>query len=431
MDNDAYPEEEIEDHIITKNNIKMPGNIPIGQQNEVQDFIGSIHQGININGYFLDLDNVYDDQEISRRIKDWNLGMYIALMNSKNIEDLDYVFELISKTIIGKAAFWLENIIYELKGQVRTYARSWKDTLNAFDILLKREFLGERWFVAQENITVERKLEITMYLNNMKCCRISKLPEYTISFTKFFYEAKFLPNESLVYQQLYYDHLPSPYNTEITKEYNNLEPKENTLGERIRLLRAYLTRKCEEYRIQQKIKKDKKQGLREICNFTEKKLIFGCDNQDYKTRKKYRKYRKLDYNNQNEYYRKQNKTYRPYKPFNRRFKRRKFKKYRNTPENRKRFRYKRKFRKRNKTKIADCKCWNCNEKGHYANKCPKLQQKGVKYIDTTELIMKLEYIREDNNNWYDEEVFYISETEPEEINYINENDSNNESLTTE
>ena len=45
--------------------------------------------------------------------------------------------------------------------------------------------------------------------------------------------------------------------------------------------------------------------------------------------------------------------------------------------------------------------------------------------------MKLEYIREDNNNWYDEEVFYISETEPEEINYINENDSNNESLTTE
>ena len=35
--------------------------------------------------------------------------MYIALMNSKNMEDLDYVFELISKTIIGKAAFWLEN----------------------------------------------------------------------------------------------------------------------------------------------------------------------------------------------------------------------------------------------------------------------------------------------------------------------------------
>ena len=27
--------------------------------------------------------------------------MYIALMNSKNREDLDYVFELISKTILG------------------------------------------------------------------------------------------------------------------------------------------------------------------------------------------------------------------------------------------------------------------------------------------------------------------------------------------
>ena len=46
--------------------------------------------------------------------------------------------------------------------------------------------------------------------------------------------------------------------------------------------------------------------------------------------------------------------------------------------------------------------------------------------------MKLECIKEDNNSWYDEEeVFYISETEPEEINFINEDDSNNESLTTE
>ena len=95
MNEDIYPEEEIEDHIITRKNIKIPGKIPIGQQEEVQDFIGAINQGININGYFLDLDNVYDDQEISRRIKDWNLGMYIALMNSKNTEDLDYVFELV------------------------------------------------------------------------------------------------------------------------------------------------------------------------------------------------------------------------------------------------------------------------------------------------------------------------------------------------
>ena len=130
--------------------------------------------------------------------------------------------------------------------------------LNMFDIVLKREFLGERWFVAQDQVIAERKIEIVMNLNNMKCCKINKLPEYTISFTKFFYEARFLPQESIVYQQLYYDHLPTPYNTEISKEYANLEPKENTLGERIRLLRAYLMRKCEEYRVQQKIKKDKK-----------------------------------------------------------------------------------------------------------------------------------------------------------------------------
>ena len=110
--------------------------------------------------------------------------------------------------------------------------------LQIFDMILKREFLGEPWIVARDQVLVERKMEVIMNLNNMKCCKISKLPEYTISFSKFFYEARFQPEESLIYQQLYYDHLPSPYNNEITKEYNNLEPRENTLGERIRVLRG-------------------------------------------------------------------------------------------------------------------------------------------------------------------------------------------------
>ena len=270
-----------------------------------------------------------------------------------------------------------------------------------------------------------------MNLNNMKCCKINKLPEYTISFTKFFYEARFLPQESIVYQQLYYDHLPTPYNTEISKEYTNLEPKENTLGEMIRLLRAYLMRKCEDYRLQQSIKKDKKTGLREICGFTERKLVFGCDNDKYK---KPKNYKKQNYNNQENYYNR-NKPYRSYRSYNNRFKRRKFRRYRNTPENRERFKYRRKFRKRkyikpvkeDNDKILDCKCWNCNEKGHYANKCPKLKEKGVKYIDSTEFIMKLEYIKEENNNWYNNEDFYISETEPENISYIEETSNNSSS----
>lgn len=96
-------------------------------------------------------------------------------------------------------------------------------------------------------------------------------------------------------------------------------------------------RKCEEYRVQQKIKKDKKRRLREICGFTERKLVFGCDNKKY--------HKKPSYNKQKDYYR-QNKFYQPYKKFNNRFKRRKFRKYENTPENRKRFKFKRKFRRR-------------------------------------------------------------------------------------
>ena len=67
-----------------------------------------------------------------------------------------------------------------------------------------------------------------------------------------------------------------------------------------------------------------------------------------------------------------NRSYKPYKPVKRRFRKRRFQKYKNTPENRKRFRFKRKFRRKkyikplqgNESNIKDCKCWNCNEKGH-------------------------------------------------------------------
>ncbi|XP_031121032.1 TMV resistance protein N-like [Ipomoea triloba] len=97
-DANDYPEEEL----ISKRKTRLPDHIPIGQQSEFKDFVGSMSQGVNLNGYFLDLDNVYDEQEINRRIHDWNLGMFIALMNSNYTADLDYVYDLISKTLIGK-----------------------------------------------------------------------------------------------------------------------------------------------------------------------------------------------------------------------------------------------------------------------------------------------------------------------------------------
>ena len=32
--------------------------------------------------------------------------------------------------------------------------------------------------------------------------------------------------------------------------------------------------------------------------------------------------------------------------------------------------------------------------------------------------MNLEYIKEEDNNWYNDDEFYINETEPEDIKYI-------------
>lgn len=425
LDADDYPEEDLSDlnlEPIKRKYGKMPNHIPIGQQPEFREFIGSMAQGINPNGYFLDLDNVYETQEINRRITDWTQGTYLALMSAKQTENLDYVYDLISRTMTGKVAYWVESIAEELKALVLSKSSDWKSMLTLFEIILKREFLGEPWNVAANLVPEARKAEMRMNLNNMRCCKINKLPEYTISFTKFFYEARFTPEEGLIYQQLYYDHLPNPYNIEITKEYNSMIPRENTLGERIRVLRSYLMRKCEEYRLQQKVKKDKKLGLRDICGLAEKRLVFGCE--EKRKRKTYKKGRKKyqAYNKRTEKYNKYNKN--PY--YNKFRRRRRFRRFKNTPQNRNKFRYKRKFRRKpyKKQNISECKCWNCHEKGHYANKCPKLKEKGIKYVNKSEFIMSLEQIREDNNKWYEYEEFYISETETEDGSETQSTDSN-------
>jgi hypothetical protein len=65
--------------------------------------------------------------------------------------------------------------------------------------------------------------------------------------------------------------------------------------------------------------------------------------------------------------------------------------------------------------MSECKCWNCNEKGHYANKCPKLKEKGVKYINSSQFIMNIEQIKEDNDTWYKYEDFYVSQTDNDSI----------------
>ena len=97
------------------------------------------------------------------------------------------------------------------------------------------------------------------------------------------------------------------------------------------------------------------------------------------------------------------------------YKRRKFKRFKNTFNTRRKFNNKRKFiRKPYKEKISECKCWNCNEKGHYANKCPKLKEKGIKYINTSQFIMNLEHIKENSDKWHEYEDFYISQTDNED-----------------
>lgn len=65
-------------------------------------------QRINYNSYFLDLDNLYDEQEISRKIKDWSLGMYISLMNCILIP-----YNVILWNIIPFTTFFMNQTCYK------------------------------------------------------------------------------------------------------------------------------------------------------------------------------------------------------------------------------------------------------------------------------------------------------------------------------
>ena len=131
---------------------------------------------------------------------------------------------------------------------------------------------------------------------------------------------------------------------------------------------------------------------------------FGCDNLTFNNKKNKKKFKKKKWKN----YSWKKRKY-PY------FKKNRFKR----PFFKKRGRYyknKNKIRSRNigeepvntcPTKKKDCRCWYCNEDGHYANECPKKKttsgKKLLRLIQETDLhfIQPYDQISDTDDDFYE------------------------------
>ncbi|CAN1149250.1 hypothetical protein LINPERHAP2_LOCUS16920 [Linum perenne] len=211
------------------------------------------------------------------------------------------------------------------------------------------EFLGRFSQEIKQNTTLSQ--QAIWHLTNLRICNMCYLEPFICEFRRYYYQV--IKSARKVLDKLIYAKLPLIVASKVEATFEEELRKEsipNTLGGRILILQDWHRQACNEEKLkkQAKIKLCCEQGMEKVGKY-------GCkdDNRIKYYKKKHRKYRKIRKIPYKEYKRNQ------YKKPNRYFR------------NRKQYKQKSKQTKYCPKGKTNCRCWLCNEEGHYANKCPK------------------------------------------------------------
>lgn len=274
--------------------------------------------------------------------------------------------------------------------------------LSAIESIIAEQFLGQRQ-TPENQREVER--EAVWHLTHLQICDLCMLEEFNCEYRKYFFRLKKEDQEFWLKQ--YFEKLPTSqlhnheteYQTWLARQGTHPAGLENdTIGKRMRYIRLSLAAACE-----QREKQKQTRGFAICCNNSANSEFpgnYGCGHSSSHRRKKKKKFKKRHkYKNK----------------FSRR-KRRHFN--RAPPRQRPRF-----FRKRrkpsNKQKYCPkgstaCKCWVCNEQGHYANECPNKKKKDFKEKNKIlEQILKLKYEPIEDSDISETESLYYLESDYE------------------
>ncbi|CAN1149502.1 hypothetical protein LINPERHAP2_LOCUS17058 [Linum perenne] len=230
----------------------------------------------------------------------------------------------------------------DIPSKTLTYGDNALKTFENIIQIITYEFLGRFPQETKQNMTLSQ--QVIWHLTNLRICNMCYLEPFICEFRKYYYQViepakKDLDN--LIYAKLLpivASKVEATFEEELQKE--NIP---NTLGGRIFILQEWHKRACNEEKL-------KKQAKIKLCceQSTDKVGKYGCEDDDrvkyYKKRhRKYSKIRKV-----------------PYKEY----KRNQYKKQNNINKKSKQTEYCPKGK-------TNCRCWLCNEEGHYTNKCPK------------------------------------------------------------
>ncbi|RYE14831.1 MAG: hypothetical protein EOP45_19130, partial [Sphingobacteriaceae bacterium] len=305
------------------------------------------------------------DQEQNIRIQKWYNEMKVLVYANEYLSrvtnDPKAIREAIMVTLTGNVARWAKYLIFP-----KDLDRSGIEYLEAFVQALYQEFLGKDHNAFLEETNSVEQQEAIFRLDNMRLCNLCELEEFICEYLKNYYKVSDRTLQPR-YKDLIFDKMPHGFGIDLKASFpTSTYPQ--TIGGAIRAIRGKLLRTCKEITEKKKVRKAIKKGYCcEKQEFTIKD--FGCKKQKEKRRE----------SSKNHYYRKpynkyRNKKYRSFKKYStERYKKDFNNSYRKPQFRNKFFRRKPEWKKKPpcpKGKGKDCKCWLCNEQGHYANECP-------------------------------------------------------------
>jgi len=365
--------------------------------------------------------NCMSNEERKLRIEGWHNNMVLIIQTDDHVrDDFSLAHILMLKKSVGLAHKLIEGL-----NKAEFMIGTCEDFLQNVVNLLYSVFIGVNYLTDSANQIKLEQENSRLRLSRLQICDLCELDAFTCDYEEHLFN---LPNQEWIkYIEDYIRKIPH-IGPLVIKEYQELPPiNKLSLAVAKNLVKAKLEKICTDRML---AKKTKKVNL--CCSeFLGPETMYGCE-----TIPKLRKWKK-----------KLKKKCRFSKPRRKQYYRdsKKFRKYYNKSRYRRRFFKKPKHKSRNTRalndepetvqpkdkakycpqKKKDCKCWICQEVGHYSYECPNTKQNKAQ-ARVLEQIMSLEYlapIEDTLSDLSDDESLYLLETDTEGDYELSDSDS--------
>ena len=346
----------------------------------------------------LDLDCASNRRQL---IEEWDNEMRLIIKTEKALtNDFDLILTLAKSKTVGNAKQLLESLHTDAFKQASSTGEEFLTTLtNSFyTIFVGTNYLTQGTREKEKAVQEARNRLVKLQICNL-CSLESFFSDYETNLLK-------LPIEEWPkYIEEYIRKIPF-VGMEVLEEYSKQDNiTKGSLGYAHNLIKAYMEKKCKSLKIKKEIR-------RNMCcpKFSSPETQYGCKPFSHKKAKK-KKYK--------QYYKKK---YRLRKPKRWTNSRRKY-------SGRKLFRRKRDQKEESSSTTEDkkkfcpqgkttCRCWICNEIGHFAKDCRNKSAGHNKIIEELqslqlEPVFNLDELKEEEKFWELEEVSESSESESE------------------